>query len=688
MKLFDLETNGLLDTVTKIHCLIIKDTATQETFRCIPSGFPMMGDMTIEEGLKTLMSGPIGGHNVIKFDLPVIKKLYPWFTFDKAQVFDTLVAARLIWSQIKIIDSGLLKKKQIPSKLFGSHKLEAWGYRLKLMKGDYAEEFKQAFIEAWGEDAWVDGMEWENLSQEMLDYCVQDVAVTEALYNRIIAKEYSAEALELEHQVAWLMAQQERNGFPFDVTKAATLYAKLAQRRGELERELKEFFQFWFASDGKAIPTKSRKVFIADPQGPVKRRIKKKDQPAYFEPGHYQEFTEGSPYTKVKIVEFNPGSRDHIADRLKTLYGWKPDVFTDGGKPRVDEEVMSKLDYPPCKLLTEFLLVQKRLSQLAEGDNAWLKMERNGKIHGSVNPNGAVTGRATHSYPNISQVPAVGAPYGHDCRELFGAPPGWYEVGADASGLELRCLAHFMARYDGGKYGHILLNGDIHWANVQSMGITKDARDEADKLHKVYRDGGKTFIYGFLYGAGDEKAGRIVYGMVLMARALGLPSEDLVDLFFQGHPNPGSDTLKAAGKKLKGTFLRKTPALKRLIGAVRESAKRGYLIGLDGRSLHVRSAHAALNTLLQAAGAVVCKKWLVLLEEELQRLGLKHGWDGDYAFMAWIHDEVQIACRTKEIAEVVAKAAVDCIAKAGEHFKFRCPLDGEAKIGTNWATTH
>ena len=142
------------------------------------------------------------------------------------------------------------------------------------------------------------------------------------------------------------------------------------------------------------------------------------------------------------------------------------------------------------------------------------------------------------------------------------------------------------------------------------------------------------------------------------------------------------------GKRLKAKFLHKTPALKRLIEAVKAAAKRGYLMGLDGRQLHIRSTHAALNTLLQSAGALVCKKWLVMVEQELQARGLTHGWDGDYAFVAWIHDECQIACRTSEIAEVVTKVTTSCIAKAGEYFNFRCPLAGEAKTGANWAQTH
>ncbi|ATS93373.1 DNA polymerase I [Ralstonia phage DU_RP_I] len=466
MKLFDIETNGLLDAVTKVHCLVIKDRTTGRKFRCIPAGFPMQADMTIEQGLELLKSGPIGGHNIIKYDIPVLEKLYPDFTYDKDQVFDTLVAARLIWTHIKDIDNGLLKKKQIPGSLYGSHSLEAWGYRLKLQKGEYAAEFKARMG-----DAYAEGMEWRELSPEMLDYCDLDVDVTDALFDRIEGKNYSAEALELEHRIAWLMAQQERNGFPFDVTKASALYAKLAQRRGELERELRDFFRFWFAPAGTVTPkvgNKSRGVVA------------------------------GVPYTKVKIVEFNPGSRDHIANRLVTLYGWKPEVFTDGGKPRVDEDVMARLDYPPTKLLTEYLLVSKRISQLAEGDQAWLKVVRDGKIHGSVNPNGAVTGRCTHAFPNVAQVPAVGSPYGEECRGLFGAPKGWMLVGSDASGLELRCLGHFTAKFDGGKYTRVLLESDIHWANVEALGFVPKGTPRikegpGHEEHDKFRGYAKTF---------------------------------------------------------------------------------------------------------------------------------------------------------------------------------------------------
>lgn len=594
--IFDIETDGLLDEATKIHCLVLKDLDTGKVQVFQQYGDPVAHN--VADGLKVLMQADlIVGHNVIKFDIPVIEKLYPWF--DHGPVHDTLVMTRLIWSNIKDHDADLMRKGKLPTKLFGSHSLEAWGHRL----GNYKGDFKGP---------------WDVCTQEMIDYCVQDVEVTTALYQKILSKDYAEEAIQLEHDVAWLMAKQERNGFCFDEAKAAELYAQLSQRRSDLERELKAEFGSWEVKLPDFIPKRDNKKM------------------------GYQA---GVPVPKFKTVEFNPSSRDHIADRLMKLYGWKPKDFTDGGKPKVDETIIGSLDYPPCKLLTEYLMIQKRIGQLAEGDQAWLKLVRKGKIHGSVNTNGAVTGRATHAYPNISQVPSSGSPYGPECRSLFTVPEGWSLVGADASGLELRCLAHFMAKYDGGQYGEVLLTGDIHTQNQEAAGL--ETRPQA-----------KTFIYAFLYGAGDAKIGSIVGG--------------------------GPE----AGKKLKARFLAKTPALKRLKDAVGQAAQRGYLTGLDGRRLHVRSQHAALNTLLQSAGALVCKTWLVILEDNLQSLGFNHGWDGDYAFCAWSHDEVQIACRDADIAQQIAAEATRAVTLAGEFYNFRCPLAGEAKIGKHWGETH
>lgn len=612
---WDLETNGLLDEVTKIHCLVIRELDTNRVTRWSDEPAERR-DGTVLQGLTKLFllhnecDFHIGGHNTINYDHAVVAKLFPGvFDYDKARTFDTLVMARLIWSHIKEIDAKLMKQGKLPGGLFGRHSLKAWGVRLGLMKGDFAEKSAESDTDV-----------WSVFTQEMLDYCDRDTEVTAKLLDRCLANGYSQQAIDLEHKIQWVMAQMQRNGFYFNEQAAAELLVKLIVHRDRLEVVLKATFTSWEVKLPDFIPKRSNKKLGYLP---------------------------GVPVPRSKTVVFNPRSRDHIANRLTALYGWQPEEFTEGGKPTVDEDVMKDLPYPEAPVLTEYLMVSKRLGQLSEGDNAWMKLvNTQGRIHGSINPNGAVTGRATHMRPNISQVPSGESPYGKECRALFGVPAGWLLVGADASGLELRCLAHYMARWDSGAYGTVLLTGDIHTVNQKAAGLPT-------------RPNAKTFIYGFLYGAGDAKIGLIVGG-----------------------------TAKD-GSRLKARFLAGLPALKFLKDAVQAKAKStGYLIGLDGRLVHIRSSHAALNTLLQSAGALVCKQWVVLVEEELQARGLKHGWDGDYALSAWSHDEVQIACRTQEIADIVKSVATAAVTAAGLIFNFRCRLDGEAKQGTTWAETH
>ena len=258
---------------------------------------------------------------------------------------------------------------------------------------------------------------------------------------------------------------------------------------------------------------------------------------------------------------------------------------------------------------------------------------------------GAITSRASHAYPNIAQVPKVGKSiYGEACRSLFRVPEGWVMLGSDMSGLELRCLSHYMAHWDGGEYGKLVCEGDVHTANQQAAGLPT-------------RDNAKTFIYAFLYGAGDAKIGSIVKGTA------------------------------ARGKKLKEEFLANLPALGKLKQHVTGAAKRGHLKGLDGRLVHVRSDHAALNTLLQSAGAILCKQWITLIEDELQADGLEHGWKGDYVFLCWVHDEVQIAVRPG-MEKAVGDLCIKMAAQAGIDFDFKCPLTAEYKVGRNWAETH
>jgi len=617
--IFDIETDGFLEAVTRCHCIVTHDLDTGEdrTFAALP-GYPLPA-----EAIDYLNAADqLIGHNIIKYDIPVIQKLYRGFK-PKAEVIDTLVCSRLIWSDIAESDVGRVKAGKLPGRRMGSHALEAWGYRLGEMKGEY------------------DGG-WDEISQEMVDYCEQDVRVTRALYARIQGKGYSPQALELEHQFATIIAMQERHGFAFDRAAAEALYVKLVARRLEIAEQLKATFPArWVGEAG--VFKRSCKRWIESPYGAETRFTKAKG----WTVGCYQEEQEGCEFTRITWSEFNPSSRHHIAARLKEL-GWEPQEFTESGQPKVDESVLEKLPYPEAKLLAEHFLVEKRIGQICEGDQAWLRLERKGRLHGSVNTNGAVTGRCTHSNPNVAQVPRVGSAYGAECRALFTVSPGKVLVGADLSGLELRCLAHYMARYDDGAYATVLLEGDVHTVNQQAAGLPT-------------RNDAKTFIYAFLYGAGDVKIGSIVL------------------------PNGSEEEQGALGKKLKRTFLKKTPAIKALKEAVVAAAAKGWIKGLDGRILRCRSPHSALNLLLQSAGALIAKQATVFAYQDLCNLGYVFG--KDWALVAHVHDEMQVECR-KEIADVVGSTLVSAMRKAGEHFGFRVPIDGEFKVGANWKETH
>lgn len=609
--IFDLETDGLLDQATTCHILLIRDEHRSRTFHA------HLG--TMGEGLRELAKYDlIVGHNITKFDLPVLQKLYgfevPW-----QKTRDTLVLSRLIWPDLYEKDSKLAAKGILPRRLICSYSLEAWGYRLGCHKADY------------------DGG-WEKWSQEMEDYCVQDGETTQKLWDRILKEQYAEESILLETQVAHILSRQERHGFLFDQAKAQALYGTLVQKRIEVERELKTVFKPRYLADGPAFTPKAG--------------------------NRSNGYTAGAPLTKVRLTEFNPGSRDHIYLWLKAMRGWKPTEFTDNGKPKVDETVLAQLKYPEAALLKTYFLLAKRIGQLAEGNEAWMKrVGKDGRMHGSVNTNGAVTGRMTHSYPNMAQVPAGYSPYGHECRALFCVPPGKKLVGADAAALELRDLAGYMARYDNGAYVEVVLKGDkkagtdIHSVNARAIGL--DPKGEYFDGESG-RDIAKTWFYAFIYGAGDAKL---------------------------GHITTRKKNASKRGKEDRARFMANLPALGTLVDRVKSAAKaRGFLKGQDGRRLHVRSEHAALNTLLQSAGAVQMKRALCLLDDALQQQhGLIPG--KDYEFVANVHDEWQIEVNDG-LEDTVGNAAVEAIRRAGESFGFLCPLDGEWRAGNSWAETH
>jgi hypothetical protein len=618
MLIFDIEADGLLPTVSEIHCIVIYDTVSQETWRYRSFGI----DSPIRLGLEVLMdSDEIAGHNILGYDIPAIQKLYPWW-HPTGSVFDTLNACRIVWPHIKDLDFHFAEKTpEFPKQLIGRHSLEAWGWRL----GDYKGDFKGP---------------WTQWSQEMEDYCVQDVRVTTKLYDKIQSKGFAPECFELATRVQQIINRQQDNGFHFDEAAAEALVARLSRRRAEVEVSLRGYFGAFYLPDGARTM--------------VPKRDNKK-----------QGYAEGAPLSKVKLVEFNPCSGDHIAHRLTKLYGWVPKEFTPEGKPKTDESVLEKLPYEPAKLLVEHALLTKRLGQIAEGKEAWLKASKNGVIHGQVIIDGTVTGRMAHQRPNMAQVPAGYSPYGKECRALFKPRPGWKLVGCDADGLELRCLGHRMAKWDNGEFARAVVLGrkedgtDAHTINQRAVGLNS-------------RDSAKTFIYALIYGAGDLKLGSVIV-------------EDMTKDQRKELGKVTDRKLMTLGKAGRAKLMRRLPALDQFVEAVKAAARRGWLRGLDGRKLHIRAEHAAPNTLLQSDGAVLMKRALVLLDESLKGDGLVPG--VDYEYVVNVHDEIQTECRP-ELAEKIGKAAAQAITDAGNFYGYRCPLAGSYSIGDSWADTH
>lgn len=586
--IFDLETNGLLYEVTTIHCMVIYDVEEKQYWNYT--------NKDMEEGLTKLMEYDVLiGHNIIGFDLPVIKKLYDKYYKDK-EVVDTLILSKLAYYNLMQLDVLThANDGRLPKKFHGRHSLESWGYRLGDNKGEFGKQDNA----------------WETYTPSMLDYCRQDVHLTQKLWKKLKSKSVPDEALKLEQDFAKVIQQQTETGWYFDVVKAQKLHVELMVEKEQIEAELEKVFKPKYLPKAGGVKQYKKEPF---------NRL----GTAYYK------------HSPIILTVFNPSSRQHIVKWLEDLYGWKPKKFTDKKSPIVDSSVLNTLPYPEAQLLAKYFDLQKVVGMLAEGKNAWLKLIKDDdRIHGELDTLGAVTGRCTHRNPNLAQVPSGRAFKGKECRSLFTVPEGKKLIGCDASGLELRMLAHFMARYDNGAYGKQVLEGDIHTVNQKAAGLS--TRDEA-----------KTFIYAFLYGAGDAKIGSIVGGK------------------------------SKEGKALKEKFFKSLPALEKLITAVKKSASKGYITGLTGRKLYIRSEHSALNVLLQSAGAYVMKYYTI---EIAKRLGDKIKLVGN------IHDEVQCEVAQNDV-EYVSKVLEDTFEYVTTTLDFRIKLEGEANVGQTWEETH
>jgi DNA polymerase I-like protein with 3'-5' exonuclease and polymerase domains len=422
------------------------------------------------------------------------------------------------------------------------------------------------------------------------------------------------------------MSLQEEFGFPFNEKAAFALVNTLKAKRAELDEQLQEVFP----------PITEER--ISEKTG---RKL------------------------KANIIVFNAGSRKQIADRLQARY---PEISfdrTEKGNVTVDDDVLEILGekYPEAKLLAEYQLLNKRLGQIADGKESWLThCQRYGdsRIHGGVKTNACVSGRCSHVNPNMSQVPAVGAPYGDECRALFTAPEGWGLIGTDAAALELRALGAWLAHFDGGEYARLVSTDgfDIHSYNAKLFGVW----DGTGEIEKSQRNLSKSLIFAVCYGAGSRKVGSLFY------------------------PKGSEQQMMTKGKEVIDTFYKKLPAIKKLKDKIDSRiTQRGYLTGIDGRHLQIRSRHSALNQLLQSTGAVLMKKATCILFNDLKGEGLIHG--VDYAFCGFFHDEWQLAAKPIYM-ESVQRLSIESIQKSGQYFNLLCPFTGESRVGANWKETH
>ena len=596
--IFDIETDGLYDQATKTFCIVIYDVTRAETFAYGPD--------RIDDAIAHLATADVLiGHNIIFYDLPVLQKLHSFVA--KARIIDTLICTRIIWPKEKLYDLDIEQYPNVPTKIRGNASLKAWGWRL----ADNKIEFK----------------DFSEYSEEMLTYCKQDVQVTLKLYKHIVKEKYPESALRLEHDFALAINKQIRAGVPFDVDACLDLVDNLRRKKVELEEQLKQIFP----------PIKHKTWFTPKVNNAARGYVK------------------DVPFEKTIIEEFNPGSRKQIVERLKSKYGWEPEKTTEKGNPILDDEVIEKLPYSEAKPLAEYMLIKKRLGQIEDGNNAWLKLVNNntGRMHGDVITNGCITGRASHRHPNMGQVPAGYSPYGKECRALFHAPQGWNMIGIDAKALELRCLAGYLAYWDQGEYAKLVINpeSDIHTINQKLFGV--ETRDIAKRL-----------LYGMLYGCGAVKAGTII------------------------DPNEKDEiVLRNLGKTAINSFLKGVPALAELKTKIESYIlTRQHLIGLDKRVLYCRSPFKGLNVLLQSAGAILMKQVVITIHKNIEtNLSLPHGQEWEQVLM--VHDEVQLVCNPK-YTEQIREQAMLAFPQAQEFFEFLCLIEGDSRVGSDWSATH
>ena len=714
--IFDIEGDGLLfaqgtkKQVTQLWCLAAVDWETGEEF------YWGVDQGNVEDGVRFLAECEVTvGHNAIAYDYPALERLYPWFK-RCSKAWDSIIIAKAYWPPDALVeqDMKLIQRGKMPGNMLKRHSLEAWGYRTGTHKGDYEGGF----------DAWCPAM---------AVYLMGDIRGTLALWKLILRKLgwlveegatpppiiWPERVIEVECEVARIIHEQWVDGVRFDVEKAMALAADLRSTQANIERQLVEAFGSWWEPQDDpergvefAVSTNRKCTGSPDITLPRFGKTGKALKPYVGPP--LEEQIAGDRYVRIQRVTFSPSNRHHLGQRLQEVYGWKPKAYGRNGSPTVDEGTLEEipegvLPAPMRKLILDYFVVSKTMAMLCSGNKNWIKMasgpevpgsvRQYGRVHGEMDTVGAVTRRGLHKNPNLGQVPGVKKAkgpdgkehivkgleggYGWECRELFGADDGWEQTGVDASSLELIDLGHYLWALDGGAFSARVCDSarDPH-------------REHAELAGGMTRAEAKTTIYLKVYGGSAYK----------LSQALDVTEEEMpVLLSYKGLPM----LLKSLERRFDADFVKKLDdrqrakiakarqiivkleagieGLKQLIENVQGAAERGYLKAIDGSRIIVRKPHAALNSLLQSAGALSCKLWMVLVHRELERRGLRKG--VDWKQMLWVHDELQITHRPG-LGPIIKEVAEQCMVQAGEMLGLRGRYRTSGITGRNWAECH
>jgi DNA polymerase I-like protein with 3'-5' exonuclease and polymerase domains len=480
--------------------------------------------------------------------------------------------------------------------------------------------------------AGADITDFSKWTPELQQRCVIDTVIAKRLWQLLQPDGYPAEALALEQSVAGICNRITADGAPFDVEAAKQRRQQWIDRRAKLGAQLSRQFP-----------------------------------------------------------DTNLNSRKQLGALLEAR-GWVPEERTEKiRQPKITDEVLETIPatFPEFAGIAEYDILRRRLAQLSDGKEAWCKhVDADGRIHGGLISIGTPHSRAKHLTPNLAQVPNPkrGKPFATECRSLFRAPGNWVFVCCDQAGLQDRAFAHYLAEYDGGAYAKAFLNGlDPHWKTAADLDlIAKDtALDKQNRVHVAIRENSKSFRYGFLFGAGQARAGHLIYNTVRAVQAIDA-GNGLHHRFFGNGARPNEAALKRAGKQALDKFIAGTPGLRRLRARLDAQVERfGWLPGLDGRRVPTRAQYSALNFQVTSAEAVLTKRWLVRVFDELNEK-FRYGWDGDCVIALWVHDEIAVCCRP-EIADEIGAIMVKHAKEPGEFYKFKVPLDAEYTVGKSWA---